>query len=155
MVRPRTAFRPSGGACRPWGVAVTAGTSPKLSGQICGQALPERLEGCGPVVDDRGGHPRAGARMLPCGDIHPSVGITSTPVIDAGLSEVFVVADGLVGTIEGGAHGVLHGLDPATSHPVVPFSLGKVVDHLPTPSVGDGLLLAPAANRVDAFSLAA
>ncbi len=30
---------------------------------------------------------------LPCGDIAPSVGITSTPVVDQALDEVFVVAD--------------------------------------------------------------
>ncbi len=35
---------------------------------------------------------------LPCGDISPTVGITSTPVIDDSLHEVFVVADQLVGT---------------------------------------------------------
>ena len=33
------------------------------------------------------------ATSLPCGDISPTVGITSTPVIDAARSEVFVVAD--------------------------------------------------------------
>ena len=37
------------------------------------------------------------ASSLPCGDISPSVGITGTPVIDPDRSEVFVVADELVG----------------------------------------------------------
>ncbi len=36
---------------------------------------------------------------LPCGDITPTVGITSTPVIDASRNEIFVVADELVGGI--------------------------------------------------------
>src|SRR3974377_1766296 len=40
------------------------------------------------------GHP-VPARHLPCGDIRPHVGITSTPVIDVARSEVFVVADEL------------------------------------------------------------
>ncbi len=34
---------------------------------------------------------------LPCGDISPTVGITGTPVVDPARSEVFVVADELVG----------------------------------------------------------
>jgi outer membrane protein assembly factor BamB len=33
------------------------------------------------------------ASSLPCGDITPTVGVTSTPVIDTSRSEVFVVAD--------------------------------------------------------------
>ena len=34
---------------------------------------------------------------LPCGDISPTVGITSTPVVDSSRNEIFVVADELVG----------------------------------------------------------
>ncbi len=37
--------------------------------------------------------PPVTASRLPCGDISPTVGITSTPVIDAHRREVFVVAD--------------------------------------------------------------
>ena len=39
------------------------------------------------------------SRRLPCGDIRPRVGITSTPVIDEARSEVFVVADELAGAV--------------------------------------------------------
>jgi len=35
---------------------------------------------------------------LPCGNIRPTVGITSTPVIDGSRAEVFVVADEVAGT---------------------------------------------------------
>jgi outer membrane protein assembly factor BamB len=34
---------------------------------------------------------------LPCGDISPTVGITGTPVIDEARSEIFIVADELIG----------------------------------------------------------
>jgi hypothetical protein len=48
---------------------------------------------------------------LPCGDISPTVGITGTPVIDPGRTEVFVVADELVNQTP--AHEFV-GLDTAT-----------------------------------------
>ena len=48
---------------------------------------------------------------LPCGDISPTVGITGTPVVDAARSEVFVVAEELVG--QAPAHELV-GLDTAT-----------------------------------------
>jgi outer membrane protein assembly factor BamB len=59
---------------------------------------------------------------LPCGDISPTVGITGTPVVDAGRGEIFVVADELVG---GSPEHVLVGLSIFTgstllSEPVDP-----------------------------------
>jgi outer membrane protein assembly factor BamB len=48
---------------------------------------------------------------LPCGDIKPTVGITSTPVIDAARSEIFVVADELVGS---SVHHLIYGLGIST-----------------------------------------
>jgi outer membrane protein assembly factor BamB len=48
---------------------------------------------------------------LPCGDISPTVGITGTPVIDPGRSEVFAVTDELVG---GSAQHYLVGFDLST-----------------------------------------
>ena len=46
--------------------------------------------------------------LLPCGDIGPNVGITGTPVIDPGASEIFAVADEDVG---GAVNHYLVGLD--------------------------------------------
>ena len=60
-----------------------------------------------------------------------------------------IVAAGLVWTI--GQDGVLYGLDPATGAIRQQATIGTVLNHFPTPSVGDGLLLAPSSNQVIAF----
>ncbi len=65
---------------------------------------------------------------LPCGDISPLVGITGTPVVDAGRGEIFAVADELVGgvpdhvliglNISSGASELDEPVDPpGSSHP--------------------------------------
>ncbi len=56
-----------------------------------------------------------------CGNIHPTVGITSTPVIDTARSEIFVVA--ALG-VSGGAQHALIGLDLYTGAPL----LSEVID---------------------------
>jgi outer membrane protein assembly factor BamB len=53
-----------------------------------------------------------------------------------------------------GQDGVLYGLDPGTGAVRQQASIGSVANHFSTPSVGDGLLLAPAANQVVAFRAA-
>ena len=63
-----------------------------------------------------------------------------------------IVAAGLVWTI--GQDGVLYGLSPATGQVRQQVSIGTPANHFPTPSVADGLLLAPTANQVVAFSAA-
>ena len=45
----------------------------------------------------------------------------------------------------------LSGIDPATGQVRQQASIGAPANHFPTPSVGDGLLLAPSADRVVAF----
>ncbi len=60
-----------------------------------------------------------------------------------------IIADGLVWTI--GADNAVHGLDPANGDQVVSVPFGGYVNHFPTPSVGDGLLLLPGADEVFAF----
>jgi polyvinyl alcohol dehydrogenase (cytochrome) len=61
-----------------------------------------------------------------------------------------IVAAGLVWTI--GQNGVLYGLDPATGQVRQQVTIGVPANHFPTPSVADGLLLAPAADNVVAFA---
>ncbi len=60
-----------------------------------------------------------------------------------------IVAGGRVWTI--GQDGILYGLDPATGRVRQQAAIGGVANHFPTPSAGDGLLLAAATERVVAF----
>jgi outer membrane protein assembly factor BamB len=64
-----------------------------------------------------------------------------------------IVAAGLVWTI--GQDGTLYGLSPATGRVRQQASIGVPANHFPTPSVGDGLLLAPSADQVVAFKATA
>jgi hypothetical protein len=61
-----------------------------------------------------------------------------------------IVAAGLIWTI--GQNGVLYGLDPTTGAVEEHTGIGAEANHFPTPGVGAGLLLAPVADRVVAFS---
>ncbi len=61
-----------------------------------------------------------------------------------------IVAAGLVWTM--GQNGELDGLNPSTGAVQEQAAVGAPANHFPTPSVGAGLLLAPAADRVVAFS---
>jgi len=61
-----------------------------------------------------------------------------------------IVAGGLVWTI--GQNGTLYGLDVSTGAVEQEASIGVPSNHFSTPSVGDGLLLAPSSTRVVAFS---
>ncbi len=60
-----------------------------------------------------------------------------------------IVAGGLVWTIS--RYGTLSGIDPATGRLQQKAAIGAPANHFPTPSVGDGLLLAPSSNKVVAF----
>jgi polyvinyl alcohol dehydrogenase (cytochrome) len=132
---------PSGTVLNP---ARPAWTSPALDGQIFGEPL---VEGGRVIVATENNTVYAlaassGAVLwathiatpvpsgdLPCGDIGPTVGITSTPVIDPNLSEIFVVDDQLTGA-KGASHhlvglNLLDGAvllntpaDPPGSHPL-------------------------------------
>ena len=113
--------------------------------------------GCGDDVD--GGVAVQGTTVyLPCLTGPVALQASATP---AGLHVLWrssvgggppIVAAGLVWTI--GQDGVLYALDPATGAEVTHAEIGVPANHFPTPSVGAGLLLAPAADRVVAFSAA-
>ena len=60
-----------------------------------------------------------------------------------------IIAAGLIWTI--GQNGILYGLSPAAGTVRQQASIGVPANHFPTPSVGDGLLLAPSARNVVAF----
>jgi len=61
-----------------------------------------------------------------------------------------IAAAGLIWTI--GQNGVLYGLDPATGRLRQQVTIGVPANHFPTPSVADGLLVAPSADHVVAFA---
>ena len=60
-----------------------------------------------------------------------------------------ITAGGFVWSIGGSQ---LYGLNPANGQTVEQVSVGGQANHFPTPSVGDGLLLAPSTDQVVAFS---
>jgi hypothetical protein len=60
-----------------------------------------------------------------------------------------ITAGGLVWSIGGSS---LYGLNPVNGSKVQQVSVGSQANHFPTPSVGDGLLLAPSTDQVVAFS---
>jgi outer membrane protein assembly factor BamB len=61
-----------------------------------------------------------------------------------------IIAAGLVWTI--GRNGTLYGLDPATGQVKQQVAIGASANHFPTPSTGDGLLLAACTVNVVAFA---
>ncbi len=61
-----------------------------------------------------------------------------------------IVAGGLIWTIS--KSGILYGLNPVNGQAVEQFALGSEANHFPTPSAGDGLLLAASSNAVHAFA---
>jgi hypothetical protein len=60
-----------------------------------------------------------------------------------------ISAGGLIWSIGGSS---LYGINAATGATVEQLTVGSQANHFPTPSVGDGLLLAPASNQVIAFA---
>ena len=106
--------------------------------------------------DIDGGSAVAGTTVfLPCLSGTVAIGVTASPPALRILwsSRVGggppILAGGLVWTI--GQNGTLYGLNPSTGAVVQQTSIGVPANHFPTPSAGDGLLLAPSADHVVAF----
>jgi hypothetical protein len=115
-----------------------------------------QLQGvCGQDVD--GGVAVQGAIVfLPCVGGTVAVEATAAP---AGLRLLWrasagggppIVAAGTVWSI--GEDGTLYGLNPSTGAVEERADIGATANHFPTPSIGDGLLLAPGTERVVAFA---
>jgi len=91
---------------------------------------------------------------IPCGggveavQTSPSLGVQWQAV--DGAPGPPIVAGGLVWSIDQG--GTLYGINPVDGSTVWRVDVGGVANHFPTPSVGDGLLLAPSTDQVVAFS---
>jgi polyvinyl alcohol dehydrogenase (cytochrome) len=123
-------------------------------GGVGGQ-LAERTGICGGNVD--GGTAVVGnTAYLPCFQGIEAMRVKLSPPSIAVLWQTStgsggppIVAGGLVWTIS--QSGRLFALNPATGAAIESFDIGSVANHFPTPSVGAGLVLAPAADQVVAF----
>jgi outer membrane protein assembly factor BamB len=94
---------------------------------------------------------------MPCRNGTISATVTRRPLgltlnWKASISEAGppIVAGGSVWVIDQNGH--LDALNPSTGAITQQLSIGSTANHFPTASVGDGLLLAPATNRVFAFA---
>jgi outer membrane protein assembly factor BamB len=142
------------------GQVILAGKSPRIyllnGSHLGGIGHPERtVTGlCGGDID--GGSATVGSTVfMPCVDGPVAVRATASPVSLKVLWKASVgggppiYAAGLVWTI--GQNGVLYGLNSSNGRVRQQASIGPVANHFSTPSVGDSLLLAPAADQVVAF----
>ena len=110
-----------------------AWSSPSLSGDIYAEPLVYHglvivatesnqvaalSEATGQLVWQQNAGTPVSASSLPCGDISPTVGITSTPVIDPATGRLFVVADDIV---RGSIVHEMYAFDAATGAPLAGF----------------------------------
>ena len=94
-----------------------------------------------------------------CSDLIWAIGIsTASPHLrvlwtnSSGSNGAPIIAGGLVWSIDGeSGTGTLYGINPSNGNVVVSKSTNGEDTHFPTPTVADGLLLAPAHDRVYAF----
>jgi outer membrane protein assembly factor BamB len=117
-----------------------------------GISAPPEMAACGSDAD--GGDAISGTVVyVPCASgvqaIQTSPSLSSQWQTSSGAHGPPIIAGGLVWSIGGSD---LDGLNPANGTPVWSETLGGQANHFPTPSVGDGLLLAPSTDQVSAFS---
>jgi len=103
--------------------------------------------------DSDGGDAIAGTVVyVPCGSGVQAIQtspLTTQWQTSSGAHGPPITAGGLVWSIGGSS---LYGLNPVNGTTVQQVSVGGEANHFPTPSVGDGLLLAPSTDQVYAYS---
>jgi PQQ-like domain len=111
------------------------------------------IPACGSTAD--GGDAISGTVVyVPCGSGVQAIQTSALGALwqtGSGAHGPPITAGGFVWSIGGGGS-TLYGLDPATGAAVRQVSVGGNANSFPTPSVGDGLLLAPSTDQVYAFS---
>jgi hypothetical protein len=112
---------------------------------------PPTISACGSNSD--GGDAISGTVVyVPCGSGLEAIQTSPLGVAwqtSSGAHGPPITAGGLVWSIGGSS---LYGLNPANGQSLEQVSVGSQANHFPTPSVGDGLLLAPNSDQVVAFS---
>jgi hypothetical protein len=116
-----------------------------------GISNPPQIAACGSNSD--GGNAVSGTVVyVPCGNGVQAIGTSPLGAqwqTTSGAHNPPIIAGGLVWSI---GNGNLYGLNPSNGSVAQQVTLGSQANHFPTPSVGDGLLLAPTSDQVVAFS---
>ena len=116
-----------------------------------GISSPPTTSACG--SDSDGGDAISGTVVyVPCGNGVQAIQTSPLGAVwqnSNGAHGPPITAGGLVWSI---GNGNLYGLNPANGTVAEQVSIGGQANHFPTPSVGDGLLLAPITDQVVAFS---
>jgi hypothetical protein len=116
-----------------------------------GISSPPTITACG--SDSDGGDAISGTVVyVPCGNGVQAIQTSPLGALwqtGSGAHGPPIIAGGLVWSI---GNGNLYGLNPSNGSIAHQVTLGSEANHFPTPSVGDGLLLAPTSDQVVAFS---
>jgi hypothetical protein len=137
------------------GTALQIGKSSKAyllnQANLGGISSPPQISACGSDAD--GGDAVEGTVVyVPCNSGVEAIQTSPFGVswhTSSGASGPPITAGGLVWSIGGSQ---LYGLNPANGQTAEQVVVGDQANHFPTPSVGDGLLLAPSSDQVHAFS---